>query len=165
MTSIHDYLLQHRQAEQEFLAALVRIPSDNPLGDCAAHAEQTAGLLAALGFAVERHPVPQELVKSHGMISATNLIIRQTFGPGPTIALNAHGDVVPPGTGWSTDPYGAAIIDGWMYGRGVAVSKSDIASYAFALAALRDTNANLSGTVEIRSRHRRRLFLRRRHCS
>jgi succinyl-diaminopimelate desuccinylase len=149
MTSIHDYLLQHRQAEQEFLAALVRIPSDNPLGDCAAHAEQTAGLLAALGFAVERHPVPQELVKSHGMISATNLIIRQTFGPGPTIALNAHGDVVPPGTGWSTDPYGAAIIDGWMYGRGVAVSKSDIASYAFALAALRDTNANLSGTVEI----------------
>ncbi len=149
MTSIHDYLLQHRQAEQDFLAALVRIPSDNPPGDCAAHAEQTAGLLDALGFAVERHPVPQELVKSHGMISATNLIIRQTFGPGPTIALNAHGDVVPPGTGWSTDPYGAAIIDGWMYGRGVAVSKSDIASYAFALAALRDTNADLSGTVEI----------------
>ena len=30
MTSIHDYLLQHRQAEQDFLAALIRIPSDNP---------------------------------------------------------------------------------------------------------------------------------------
>jgi succinyl-diaminopimelate desuccinylase len=149
MTSIHDYLAQHQQAEQEFLTELVRIPSDNPPGDCVAHAEHTAALLEALDFTVERHKVPPELVKSHGMISATNLIIRQKFGPGPTIALNAHGDVVPPGEGWSTDPYGAAIIDGWMVGRGVAVSKSDIASYAFALAALRDTNAKLSGTVEL----------------
>jgi len=149
MTSIHDYLAQHQQAEQAFLAELVRIPSDNPPGDCAAHAEHTAALLEALGFTVERHPVPPALAGSHGMISATNLIIRQKFGPGPTIALNAHGDVVPPGEGWRTDPYGAAIIDGWMHGRGVAVSKSDIASYAFALAALRDTHAKLSGTVEI----------------
>ncbi len=149
MTTIHDFLAQHRQAEQDFLAALVRTPSDNPPGDCAAHAERTAALLEDLGFTVERHPVPPGLVKSHGMISATNLIVRQKFGPGPTIALNAHGDVVPPGEGWSTDPYGAAIIDGWMYGRGVAVSKSDIATYAFALAALRDTNAKLVGTVEL----------------
>ncbi|OYV29439.1 MAG: peptidase M20 [Acidocella sp. 20-61-6] len=65
------------------------------------------------------------------------------------VALNAHGDVVPPGAGWTTDPYGAAIIDGWMYGRGVAVSKSDICSYAFALAALRDCGAALNGTVEL----------------
>jgi acetylornithine deacetylase/succinyl-diaminopimelate desuccinylase-like protein len=83
------------------------------------------------------------------MISATNLIVRHVFGPGPTIALNAHGDVVPPGWGWTTDPYGAAIIDGWMHGRGVAVSKSDIATYAFALKALRDTKAKLAGTLEL----------------
>lgn len=146
---IHDYLVQHREAEQKFLAELVRIPSDNPPGDCAAHAEHTAALLEALGFTVERHPVPPDLVKSHGMISATNLIIRENFGPGPTIALNAHGDVVPPGEGWTTAPYGAEIINGWMYGRGVAVSKSDIATYAFALAALRDTSAKLAGTVEL----------------
>jgi succinyl-diaminopimelate desuccinylase len=146
---IHDYLAQHREAEQEFLAELVRIPSDNPPGDCAAHAEHTAALLEALGFTVERHPVPAGLVKAHGMITATNLIVRENFGPGPTIALNAHGDVVPPGEGWTTAPYGAEIIDGWMHGRGVAVSKSDIATYAFALAALRDTQAKLAGTVEL----------------
>jgi acetylornithine deacetylase/succinyl-diaminopimelate desuccinylase family protein len=148
-SAIHDVLAQHREAEQNFLSELVRFPSDNPPGDCAAHAEHTAALLEGLGFAVERHPVPAELVKSHGMISATNLIIRENFGPGPTIALNAHGDVVPPGWGWTTDPYGAAIIDGWMHGRGVAVSKSDIATYAFALKALRDTGAELAGTVEL----------------
>ena len=148
-SAIHNYLAQHREAEQKFLAELVRIPSDNPAGDCATHAEHTAALLEALGFAVERHPVPADLVKSHGMISTTNLIVRHVFGPGPIIALNAHGDVVPPGEGWTTDPYSAEIIDGWMHGRGVAVSKSDIATYAFALAALRDTKAKLAGTVEL----------------
>ena len=60
-----------------------------------------------LGFAVERHPVPADAVRANGMISATNLIVRERFGPGPVIALNAHGDVVPPGLGWSSDPYGA----------------------------------------------------------
>jgi len=148
-SAIHDVLAQHREAEQNFLSELVRVPSDNPPGDCAAHAEHTAALLEGLGFAVERHPVPADLAQSHGMISATNLIVRHVFGPGPTIALNAHGDVVPPGWGWTTDPYGAAIIDGWMHGRGVAVSKSDIATYAFALKALRDTGAELAGTVEL----------------
>jgi len=65
------------------------------------------------------------------------------------IALNAHGDVVPPGEGWSRDPYGAEVVDGWMYGRGAAVSKSDFATYAFALLALQESGAELAGTVEL----------------
>ena len=83
--------------EVEFLKALVRVPSDNPPGDCAPAAETVARLLEGLGFAVERHKVPDALVTANGMVSATNLIVRRNFGPGPTIALNAHGDVVPPG--------------------------------------------------------------------
>jgi acetylornithine deacetylase/succinyl-diaminopimelate desuccinylase-like protein len=65
------------------------------------------------------------------------------------IALNAHGDAVAPGDGWTTDPYGAEIRDGWMYGRGVAVSKSDFATYAFALLALIDSKLPLAGAVEL----------------
>ncbi len=132
-----------------FLAALVRTPSDNPPGDCAPHAARAAALLEGLGFAVERHPVSPELAEAHGMISCTNLIVRRRFGPGPTVALNAHGDVVPPGLGWTHDPYGAEIVDGWMYGRGVAVSKSDFATYAFALLALEQVIAPQRGTVEL----------------
>jgi acetylornithine deacetylase/succinyl-diaminopimelate desuccinylase-like protein len=148
-TSILEDIIRSAGAAQQFLAHLVRVPSDNPFGDCAPHAEHTARLLDALGFEVERHVVPAETVRAHGMISVTNLIVRHRFGAGPVIALNAHGDVVPPGTGWSVDPYGAVIKDGWMYGRGVAVSKSDIATYAFALASLRDSGAALDGTVEL----------------
>src|SRR6185369_983671 len=146
---IDDYLARHRDLETRFLAELVKVPSDNPPGDCAPHAERVANLLSEMGFTVERHPVPIEAVRANGMISATNLIVRERFGPGPTIALNAHGDVVPPGLGWSTDPYGAVIADGVMYGRGVAVSKSDIATYAFALAALKASGARLNGSVEL----------------
>lgn len=135
--------------EVRFLAELVKVPSDNPAGDCAPHAVRAAELLEAMGFTVERHPVPAELVRANGMISATNLVIRHRFGDGPTVALNAHGDVVPPGEGWSSDPYGAEIRDGVMYGRGVAVSKSDFASYAFALRALMESKAALKGTVEL----------------
>lgn len=135
--------------EVRFLAELVKVPSDNPPGDCAPHAVRAAELLEAMGFTVERHPVPAELVRANGMISATNLVIRHRFGDGPTVALNAHGDVVPPGEGWSSDPYGAEIRDGVMYGRGVAVSKSDFATYAFALQALIASQAPLKGTVEL----------------
>mgnify|MGYP002622832211 FL=1 len=143
------HLLDQRQEEQvRFLADLVRTPSDNPPGDCAPHAEVAAAHLEKLGFEVERNPVPSDVCRAHGMISATNLIVRRRYGEGPTIALNAHGDVVAPGEGWSCDPYGADIRDGMMLGRGVAVSKSDFATYAYAVLALEALDPR-RGTVEL----------------
>jgi acetylornithine deacetylase/succinyl-diaminopimelate desuccinylase family protein len=136
-------------AQVAFLAELVKRASDNPPGDCAPHAERTAELLEGLGLEVERHPVAETEARELGLVSVTNLIVRHRFGAGPTIALNAHGDVVPPGEGWSVDPYGAEVRDGHMYGRGVAVSKSDFATYAFALLALQRAAAGLVGTVEL----------------
>jgi len=137
--------------EVEFLKALVRVPSDNPPGDCARHAEVSAKELERLGFKVERHRVPDAVVKKHGMVSAINLVIREKFGTGkgPIIAMNAHGDVVPPGEGWTHDPYGAEEKSGAIYGRGAAVSKSDFATYAFALLALKDRPDGLDGTIEL----------------
>lgn len=144
--------------ERRFLAALVQLPTDNPPGDCAAHAARTRDLLTQRGFAVEAYPVPAEQVHAAGMRSVTNLIVRHRFAEGgPCIALNAHGDVVPPGEGWTQDPYGAAVIEEpqhgpTMYGRGVAVSKSDFATYAYALNALQDLAASghpLKGAIEL----------------
>ena len=142
--------------ETAFLAELVKVPSDNPPGDCAAHARRARELLEQLGLAVEAHDVPRSVVEAAGMKSVTNLIVRHRFGDGPVIALNAHGDVVPPGLGWRLDPYGAVIEDGphgpVMYGRGVAVSKSDFATYTWTLLALRAAAAHgdkLRGTLEL----------------
>jgi succinyl-diaminopimelate desuccinylase len=146
---IADWIDAHREQQQALLAALVRCPSDNPPGDCAALGELAAQEMEKLGFTVERHRVPDEIVARHGMKSVINVVVRERFGAGPTVALNAHGDVVPAGGGWTTDPYGAEIRDGWMFGRGAAVSKSDFATYAYALRALRETGATLNGAIEL----------------
>lgn len=148
-SSIHAYLAVQFPAMQAMLAELVKVPSDNPPGDCAPHAKHAAELLEGLGFTVERHPVPEVEVKAAGMISCTNLIVRHRFGEGPVIALNAHGDVVPPGEGWSVDPFAAVVKDGVMYGRGVAVSKSDFVTYAYALLALKHLGRPLKGGIEL----------------
>src|SRR5262249_33431370 len=96
----------------EFLGELVKVSSDNPPGDCAPHAKRARLLLDRLGLAVEAHDVPRAAVEAAGMKSVTNLIVRHRFGDGPVVALNAHGDVVPPGLGWRLDPYGAVIREG-----------------------------------------------------
>jgi acetylornithine deacetylase/succinyl-diaminopimelate desuccinylase family protein len=147
---IKEFLLAQQDKAEAFLTALIREPSDNPPGNLAPAAEHAARLLENLGFEVERHQIPPDLAHKHGMTSVTNLVIRESFGgDGPIIALNAHGDVVPPGTGWTRDPYGAEIEDDAIYGRGAAVSKSDFCSYAFALAALKQSGLPLHGSVEL----------------
>ena len=157
-TEVAEIVDRNFTAECEFLAALVKVPTDNPPGDCAAHAERVRGLLEGFGFKVESFPVPPALVTAAGMISATNLIVRRRFDErGPCIALNAHGDVVPPGLGWTRDPYGAQIVDDpvhgpTMYGRGVAVSKSDFATFTYGLRVLEvlaGTGHPLRGSVEL----------------
>ena len=94
---IRRWIHEHHPEQVDFLAELVRVATDNPPGDCARHGTRAADLLEAMGFEVERHPVPVASVQASGMISATNLIVRRRYGDGPVIALNAHGDVVPPG--------------------------------------------------------------------
>ncbi|OGB46143.1 MAG: peptidase M20 [Burkholderiales bacterium RIFCSPLOWO2_12_FULL_65_40] len=141
---------QHFDEEVRFLQALVRVPTDTPPGNNAPHAERTAELLNGLGFTVEKHAVPTAEVQAYGMESITNLIVRRPYGDGgPTIALNAHGDVVPPGEGWTHDPYGGDVVNGTMYGRATAVSKSDFASFTFAVRALEAVARPTRGAVEL----------------
>ena len=139
----------HFDEEVSFLQELMRVPTDTPPGNNAPHAERTAELLAAMGLTAEKHAVPASKVQAAGLQSITNLIVRRAYGPGKTIALNAHGDVVPPGEGWTHDPYGGEIVDGKIYGRATAVSKCDIASFTFAIRALESLNAKLAGGVEL----------------
>ena len=151
--SIADYVDAHLPDEVAFLRELIRIPTDTPPGDNAPHAERTAQLLEAMDYVVERHPVPAADVREYGLASLTNLIVRVRFGSGgPTIALNAHGDVVPPGEGWTKPPYEGVVENGRIYGRAAAVSKSDFATFTFALNALRDLQHQgvaLNGTIEL----------------
>jgi len=139
----------HFDEQVKFLQALVQVPTDTPPGNNAPHAERTAELLKGFGYEAEKHAVPQADVKAYGLESITNLIVRRKYGQGKTIALNAHGDVVPPGEGWTHDPYGGEIENGAMYGRATAVSKSDFSTFTFATRALESLGLPLKGGVEL----------------
>jgi succinyl-diaminopimelate desuccinylase len=139
----------HFDEEVRFLQELIRVPTDTPPGNNAPHAERTAELLQGFGFTAEKHPVPAAQVQAAGLQSITNLIVRRRYGEGPVVALNAHGDVVPPGEGWTRDPYGGQVEDDFIYGRAAAVSKSDFASFSFAVRALESLGAPLKGGVEL----------------
>lgn len=141
---------QHFDEEVAFLQQVIRIPTDTPPGNNAPHADAVAGMVGEYGWTAEKHAVPTERVHDYGMESITNLIIRRPYGAsGPTVALNAHGDVVPPGEGWTKPPYGGVIEDGYIYGRAAAVSKSDFATYVFAVRALEALGVPLKGALEL----------------
>ncbi|MGZ5198996.1 MAG: ArgE/DapE family deacylase [Telluria sp.] len=140
----------HFDEEVAFLQDVIRIPTDTPPGNNAPHADAVAEKVRAYGWTAEMHAVPEQRVRDYGMESITNLIIRRPYADGgPTVALNAHGDVVPPGEGWSKPPYGGVIEDGCIYGRAAAVSKSDFATYIFAVRALEALGVPLKGGIEL----------------
>ncbi len=146
------WIEEHEEDLVAFLKKLVQTPSDNPAGDCLPIANTLEKQLHELGFEnVSLLKIEEESVKANGMISLANVLGTAVFGDGEgiNVVLNAHGDVVPPGLGWSVDPYGGEIIDGKMYGRGVAVSKSDIAAYTYAVLALKQIEEQLSGRVDL----------------
>src|SRR5688572_7265713 len=155
MTTTTDYakldawIDAHFDEEVKFLQELVRVPTDTPPGNNAPHAERTAELLEGFGLAAEKHAVPAQEVRDYGLESITNLIVRRKYGEGRTVALNAHGDVVPPGEGWTHDPYGGEIEGGNLFGRAAAVSKSDFATFTFALRALEAVAKPAKGSVEL----------------
>ena len=147
---LSDWIDQHFDEEVAFLQKVVQQPTDTPPGNNTPHAELVAQLLTDYGWQAEKHAVPADQVAAYGMQSITNLIVRRPYGAGgPTVALNAHGDVVPPGDNWTYPPYGGQIDNGHIYGRATAVSKGDFATYVFATRALEALGVPLKGQLEL----------------
>ena len=147
--AIDAWIDAHFDEEVRFLQQLVQVPTDTPPGNNTPHALRTAELLKGFGFEAEQHAVPVQQVQAAGLQSISNLVVRRHYGPGRIIGLNAHGDVVPPGEGWTHDPYGGEVVDGKLYGRAAAVSKCDFATFTFATRAIESLQAPLKGSVEL----------------
>ena len=154
MTPVYDkldaWIDAHFDEQTSFLQALIQVPTDTPPGNNTPHALKTAELINAMGMAVEKHEVPEAEVRAAGLESITNLIARRKYGAGGvTVAMNAHGDVVPPGEGWTKNPYGGDIENGKIYGRASAVSKCDFSTFTFATRALEAVAKPSKGGVEL----------------
>lgn len=149
-TKLDQWIDQHFDEQVKFLQAVIQVPTDTPPGNNTPHALHTAQLLKAFDMQAEPHVVPDAVVKAAGLESITNLIVKRQYAQGgKTLALNAHGDVVPPGEGWNYPPYAGEIHDGCIYGRAAAVSKCDFSTYVFAVRALEALGVPLTGSIEL----------------
>ncbi len=153
MTKHHEldaWIDAHFDEQTRFLQALIQVPTDTPPGNNTPHALRAAELIEAMGISVEKHGVPEAEVHAAGLETITNLVARRHYGAGgKTIALNAHGDVVPPGEGWTKNPYGGEIENGKLYGRAAAVSKCDFSTFTFAVRALEAVAKPTKGGIDL----------------
>ncbi len=92
-------------------------------------------------------PVFDRVESLSGPGSAPVLLGRRR-GTGPArLLLYTHYDVVPAGAGWTHDPFGAELVDGHVYARGVGDDKADVMARLHALEAWRATRGELPFTV------------------
>jgi len=151
MTPIEERVLDAVEALGDEMVAftqdLVRIPTVNPPGECYT---QCAGVIAdklrTFGYAVEI--VPAEGLPEHSEHYPRLNVVGVLNPGGPALHFNGHYDVVPPGSGWSVDPFSGELRDGLIFGRGACDQKAGIAASIYAVEAIRRAGLPLKGTVE-----------------
>jgi len=68
------------------------------------------------------------------------IVVAKIGGRGKQVLhFNGHYDVVPPGQGWSSDPFKPVIRGGRLYGRGASDMKGGLASIVVALTAIAES--------------------------
>jgi len=115
---------------------LIRCPSVTPARGEVFDVLERA--LRPLGFTVHRW------VMGDPPDGPTENMVAIREGTGPHFGFAGHLDVVPPGEGWSEEPFAAAIQDGLLVGRGANDMKSAIAAYVAALSRIDSTDGTLS---------------------
>jgi succinyl-diaminopimelate desuccinylase len=132
-----------------YTADLVRIPTVNPPGDAYEACAHFIGAdLQRRGFDVE-YIAAEGLPEHTARFPRVNVVGSRRGGAGPVVHLNGHFDVVPPGEGWTVDPFGGIVRDGRIHGRGVCDMKAGLAAALFAVEAIQRAGVPLPGTVEV----------------
>jgi acetylornithine deacetylase/succinyl-diaminopimelate desuccinylase family protein len=120
------------------LARLVAANTENPPGWEVEAAKYLAHQLTGLGFKVDLHDIAE---------GRPNVVARLDNGPGPVFAFNSHMDVVPAGSGWTSDPFKLRSKDGRLFGRGACDAKGPIAAMIEAIRMLCAARDRWSGTL------------------
>ncbi len=98
-------------------------------------AEYLQRLMEGMGFDVERVDSGDARVPS-GI--RPNLVVRYPGRMSRSVWVVSHMDVVPPGSGWETEPFSPTIREGRIYGRGTEDNGQAVISSIYALRAMRD---------------------------
>ena len=127
----------------QFLQDFIRAKSPNPPGDTRVAAAHIRSFL-------DRNDLVHRIVSPHPEMP--NIIASfDGGGAGKHLVLNGHIDVFPVGEGygWTADPWGGALIDGKIYGRGAADMKCGTTASIMTYALLHRIKDRLKGTLTL----------------
>jgi acetylornithine deacetylase/succinyl-diaminopimelate desuccinylase family protein len=124
----------------DLLRRLVRTPSANPPGN-------EGDVARVLAQALDRGGVDARLEDVHP--GRPNVAAELGPADGPTLLLNGHSDTMPPGEGWTTDPYVAIVRAGMLYGLGACDMKAGVAAMTEAVLAVKRSGIPLRGRVSL----------------
>ena len=123
----------------EFTRELIRSPSVNPPGE-------TRDCAMIILDKFKENEIDAEMIE--GKTGVCNVVAKLPGrNKGKVLLLNGHIDVVPPGEGWTVDPFGGDIRDDKIYGRGTCDMKSGIASMVTAMIGLKRSGAFFNGEI------------------
>ncbi|MER7570224.1 ArgE/DapE family deacylase [Streptomyces sp. NPDC126514] len=141
------------------LLELIAIPS---VTGSAAESEiqhHLARRLELLGLDVELWSMDLDALRSHPAFpgseaprdEAWGLVGTTAGGDGPTLVLQGHVDVVPPGdpATWPGDPFVPRVTGDLVHGRGACDMKAGLTAHLAALAAIRAAGIRLRGRVAV----------------
>src|ERR1700732_1022183 len=126
-----------------WLAQLIQINTTNPPGNEQAAAKYVAGILEKEGI------TPEVLEVAPGRSAVVARLRSSAISdPSRALLLVAHMDVVgAERSRWTTDPFGAVMKEGYIYGRGALDDKSMLAANLATIVALKRSNARLNRDV------------------
>ncbi|MBM2290695.1 acetylornithine deacetylase/succinyl-diaminopimelate desuccinylase family protein [Sulfitobacter pseudonitzschiae] len=129
---------------------LIRIPTLNPPG------ENYREICDFLDKRLTKHGFQTQLIRAHGTPGDSetyprwNIVARRDGAQtGECVHFNSHTDVVEVGQGWTFDPFGGAVADGKIYGRGACDMKGGLAASIIAAEAFIEEHPNFQGAIEI----------------
>jgi acetylornithine deacetylase/succinyl-diaminopimelate desuccinylase-like protein len=123
----------------ELFTALLRVDTTNANETEAARVVQA--YLAENGIASE---LDGELTDRQSLMARLD-----GSGPGRTLTMMGHLDVVPADAGeWSVPPFAGVVKDGFVWGVGTTDMKNQVAAEAVALARLKRDGAPFAGTIK-----------------
>jgi succinyl-diaminopimelate desuccinylase len=137
-----DAIERDRDEIVEFLRGFIRVKSPNPPGDTREAAAYVGKFLKAQDLDFRTVAPMQEF---------PNLIASfESPQPGRHLVLNGHIDVFPvDDTGWTQDPWGGALVDGKIYGRGACDMKAGTSASLFTYRYLHRIKDKLKGKLTL----------------
>lgn len=121
----------------ELAKRLIALPSVTPA--CGAVFDEAEAMLRARGFVVER------FAAGHAPDGPVENLLAWRGQGGSHFAFAGHLDVVPPGEGWSGEPFAGEVRGDLLYGRGAVDMKGAIAAFIAAL----DRVEQRQGTISL----------------